>query len=51
MLDKADFVVTYVNKSYGGASKFAEKALKKGKKVINLADKNNLLSDYSDRRF
>lgn len=45
MLDKADFVVTYVNKSYGGASKFAEKALKKGKKVINLADKNNLLSE------
>lgn len=44
MLDRADFVVTYVNKPYGGASKFAEKALKEGKIVINLADKSNRLS-------
>ncbi len=38
MVQQADYVVTYVVKSYGGAAKFKEYAEKKGKKVINLAD-------------
>ncbi len=38
MLNKADFVVTYVKYSVGGAAKFKALAEKKGKNVINLAN-------------
>ena len=38
MLQQADFVVVYVTHTWGGAAKFAKKAEKQGKAVINLAD-------------
>ena len=38
MLKQASFVVTYVTHSWGGAAKFAEKATRLKKTVINLAD-------------
>ena len=38
MLQQADFVVVYVTHTWGGAAKFAGKAEKKKKIVINLAD-------------
>ena len=38
MLQQADFVVVYVTHTWGGAAKFAGKAEKQGKNVINLAD-------------
>ena len=37
MLQRADFVVTYVTHSWGGAAQFAEAAEKQGKAVYNLA--------------
>ena len=42
MLKRADHVICYVNHSWGGAAQFAEKALKQGKSVINLAEENNM---------
>lgn len=39
MLNESDYVVTYVCRSYGGAYKFKCLAERKGKTVINLADK------------
>ena len=36
MLQRADFVVTYIAHPWGGAAKFAEKAKREGKTVINL---------------
>ena len=41
MLKRADYVVCYVNHSWGGAAQFVEKAIKQGKVVVNLADENN----------
>ncbi len=38
MLKRADYVVCYVNHSWGGAAQFVEKAIKQGREVINLAD-------------
>ncbi|MGN1113388.1 MAG: hypothetical protein ACI4RP_09300 [Acutalibacteraceae bacterium] len=38
MLNKADTVVTYVIHSFGGAAKLKELAVKRGKRVINIAD-------------
>lgn len=37
MLKQADFVVTYIMHSWGGAAQFAEKAERQRKTVINLA--------------
>lgn len=37
MVERADIVVAYVNRSYGGAVKFVDMARKKGKEIINLA--------------
>ena len=37
MLQKSDFVVTYITHSWGGAAQYAEKAKKQGKTVVNLA--------------
>ncbi len=37
MLRASDFTVTYITHTWGGAYKFAEKAKKQGKTVINLA--------------
>ena len=38
MLDHADYVVTYITHSWGGAAQFAQKAQRKGKAVYNLAN-------------
>ena len=38
MLRQADFVVTYVTHSWGGAVQYAEKAQRQGKRVLNLAE-------------
>ncbi len=39
MIRESDVVVTYVTHSWGGAAKFAELAAKKGKCVINIAER------------
>ena len=36
MLKQSDYVVTYVTHNWGGAAKYYQKAIKAGKKVINL---------------
>lgn len=36
MIDKCDYVITYVNNIVGGAAKYQEIAKRKGKTVINL---------------
>ena len=36
MIEKSDFVITYVTHSWGGAEKFKELSYKKGKTVINI---------------
>ena len=38
MIDQADYVVTYVKYSTGGAATYKELAQKKGKHLVNLAD-------------
>ncbi len=38
MIDKSNYVLTYVRHTIGGAAKFKEIAEKKGLFVINLAD-------------
>ena len=38
MLQKSDYVVTYIKRPQGGAAQFHELALEKYKKVINLPD-------------
>lgn len=38
MIEKADYVVTYVKRNIGGAAQFQKLAEKKGKVVLNLAD-------------
>lgn len=42
MLKQASVVVTYVTRSWGGAAKFAEKATRMKKTVINLADMEHI---------
>lgn len=37
LLRQADFVITYVTHSWGGAAKYAEKAKRQGKQLITLA--------------
>lgn len=39
MIDKSDVVIAYVNRSCGGAASFRKRAITKGKRVINLAQK------------
>ena len=40
MIERSQVVVVYVRTSIGGASKFMNEALRKNKKVINLASEN-----------
>lgn len=40
MIDKSDYVITYVKRTFGGAAQFKELALKRGKTVIELSEKN-----------
>ena len=37
MLNQADYVVTYITHSWGGAAQYAEKSKRQKKKVLNLA--------------
>lgn len=39
MINKSDYVVTYVKKSFGGAFQFKKLALAKGKNVIEISEK------------
>ncbi|MBQ8203233.1 MAG: hypothetical protein IJZ75_03020, partial [Clostridia bacterium] len=39
MIEKSDFVITYVNRVIGGAAQFKELSAKKGKTVINIETK------------
>lgn len=36
MLNQADYVLTYISHSWGGAARWAEKAQREGKQVYNL---------------
>ena len=38
LLQQADYVVTYITHSWGGATQYATKAKRQGKTVINIAD-------------
>ena len=38
MMDRSDYVVTYVNRIVGGAAQFKELAERKGKNVVNITD-------------
>lgn len=38
MVKKADYVIAYVSRNYGGAAKFTEKAEKRKAEIINLAE-------------
>jgi hypothetical protein len=38
MINKCDYVICYITHSFGGAAQFVEKAKRKGKTIINLAD-------------
>lgn len=38
LIDNSDYVVVYISRSYGGAAKFYELAVKRKKNVINLYD-------------
>ena len=38
-IDKSDYVIVYVKRNFGGAVQFYEMAKRKGKKVINIAEK------------
>ncbi len=38
MIENSDYVVTYVNQSFGNAAKFKALSERKGKAVINIAD-------------
>ena len=40
MLHRADYVITYVTHSWGGAAQFAEMAKRRGKAVINISTQN-----------
>ena len=41
MLKQSDIVVTYIKRSYGGAVKYYDKAIRQNKCVINIADPNS----------
>ena len=38
MLQRTDYVITYITHSWGGAARFAEEAKRQRKRVINLAE-------------
>ena len=42
MVDECNTVVCYIDRDWGGAAQFVEKARKQGKTIINLADTDNL---------
>lgn len=38
MLERSEYVISYVNRSFGGAQKFYRKAVRQNKKVVNIAE-------------
>ena len=42
MIDQAETVIAYVNRGYGGAARSVKYARRKYKRIVNIADKNNL---------
>ena len=42
MLDRSDYVVTYISHSWGGAAQFAQMALQRNKETVNLIEKINV---------
>ena len=42
MLDRSDYVVTYISHSWGGAAQFAQMALQRNKETVNLIQKINV---------
>ena len=40
MLKQSEVVVCYVRHSYGGAGKYVDKAMRQGKRIFNLAEKD-----------
>ena len=38
MIEHSDYVISYVTRTFGGASQFCELARKKGKEIINIAN-------------
>ena len=46
MLDHTNTVIAYVSRSYGGASKYLERAKRSGKTIVNLADFFEVSVDY-----
>lgn len=38
MLNESDYVIAYIVRSFGGAAKYFDMAIKKNKKVINIAE-------------
>jgi uncharacterized phage-like protein YoqJ len=46
MLKQSDYVVTYITHTWGGAYQYADKAIRKGKKVVNISDMD---SNYSNK--
>lgn len=43
MLQQANYIVTYIKHSWGGAAQYAAKAKRQGKIVINIADEATVL--------
>ena len=42
LVQKADLVITYVSREFGGAATFQREAKRKGKRIINLAEKRDI---------
>jgi len=42
MLERADTVVCYVTRSFGGAAKYRKAAIQKGKRILDLYEKNKI---------
>lgn len=38
MLERSEYVISYVNRSFGRAQKFYRKAVRQNKKVVNIAE-------------
>lgn len=49
LLHQADYVVTYITHSWGGAAQFSERAIKQGKITLNLAPEQNHNKNSSPR--
>jgi len=48
MVRRADLVIAYIEREYGGAYQAVKYAQKLGKKIINVADQNSLVTLHTD---